>query len=111
MAGLIMDGLGYLYGTTAHGGNSGQYSCYSSAFRGCGTVFELTAPATYNGTWQESILWSFGAGKDGYSPQSGLIDALGNLYGTTQLGGVHAPIAGYVGDRGGTVFEVSNLGE
>ena len=51
-------------------------------------MFELTPPSTSGGNWTESILWSFGGGTDGNYPYAGLImDAEGNLYGTTALGG------------------------
>jgi hypothetical protein len=40
-----------------------------------------------NGTWTETVLYSF-SGADGYSPSAGLImDVSGNLYGTTVAGG------------------------
>jgi len=49
-------------------------------------VFRLTP--TKQGKWKESILYSFTGGKDGGSPQAGLIfDADGNLYGTAFEGG------------------------
>jgi len=81
-AGLIMDGSGNLYGTTREGGVSGA-----------GTVFELTAP-TGGGSWTESILWNFNPGsrgkKDGFAPEGDLVmDAGGNLYGTTSSGGTY----------------------
>ena len=71
-AGLIIDGAGNLYGTTANGG--------ASDF---GVVFKL-AP---NGT--ETVLHSFAGGpSDGAGPVAGLIaDSAGNLYGTTSGGG------------------------
>jgi len=76
---LIFDAAGNLYGTTVHGGSS--TTCYD----GCGTVFELT-PGT-NGKWTEKILHEFN-GTDGDLPDSSLIlDAAGNLYGTTFAGG------------------------
>jgi len=85
-AGLAMDAAGNLYGTTAAGGPAGN-----------GTVFKLTAPKTKNGPWTETVLYSFGAAPDGATPVGGVtLDASGNLYGTTSLGG-----AGY-----GTVFEL-----
>jgi uncharacterized repeat protein (TIGR03803 family) len=74
---LTMDDAGNLYGTTAAGGASGN-----------GTVFELVAPQQKSGPWQEVVLYSFGTGTDGASPVSGVnLDAAGNLYGTTSLGG------------------------
>jgi len=83
---LALDGKGNLYGTTSGGGLDGY-----------GTVFELTRQA--NGKWTHSILHSFeNDGPDGADPTSGLIvDAAGNLYGTTGFGGTH-----YYG----TVFEM-----
>jgi uncharacterized repeat protein (TIGR03803 family) len=71
----IFDTAGNLYGTTRYGGVSGN-----------GTVFELTPESS--GTWTERVLFQFTGGKDGSQPWSGLIlDATGNLYGTTSGGG------------------------
>jgi uncharacterized repeat protein (TIGR03803 family) len=83
---LILDASGNLYGTTTAGGNFNK-----------GTVFEL-APAA-GGGWTETVLYSFhGVGRDGSGPYGGLVsDAAGNLYGTTQYGGIHSY---------GTVFEI-----
>ncbi len=76
VAGLIIDGAGNLYGTTAFGGTNNL-----------GTVFELT-PAV-GGGWTEKVLHSFGNGWDGLEPQGSLlIDGAGNLYGTC-AGGTH----------------------
>jgi uncharacterized repeat protein (TIGR03803 family) len=76
LAGLLLTAKGVLYGTTAGGGAYGY-----------GTVFQLT-PDT-NGSWTEAVLHSFNKVKtDGYAPQSiPLLDAKGNLYGTTYAGG------------------------
>jgi len=74
-AGLVFDAAGDLYGTTAFGGADGV-----------GTIFELKPNP--NGTWAESVLYSFTGGADGREPSAGLIfDAAGNLYGTTLEGG------------------------
>jgi uncharacterized repeat protein (TIGR03803 family) len=79
-AGLVFDAAGNLYGTTTQGG----------AFGG-GVVFKL-APNP-DGTWTESVLYSFTAGADGGAPMAGLIfDTAGNLYGTT-VAGTTAPTA------------------
>jgi uncharacterized repeat protein (TIGR03803 family) len=84
---LIFDSSGNLYGTTAYGGAS----------RG-GVVFQLSEDQ--NGCWNESVLHSFsGSGSDGAYPFSPLVlDATGNVYGTTSVGG---------GDNLGTVFELT----
>jgi uncharacterized repeat protein (TIGR03803 family) len=74
-AGLIFDQAGNLYSTTQFGGNYGY-----------GVVFKL-APNS-DGSWTESVLYSFTGGKDGSQPWGGLIfDQQGNLYGTTGGGG------------------------
>jgi uncharacterized repeat protein (TIGR03803 family) len=90
-AGLIIDGKGNLYGTTGGGGANQM-----------GTVFELS-PAT-GGTWTLNYIWNFGTGalyED--SPFGSLVvDADGNLYGTTADGGDGAYFSG-----SGTAFELS----
>lgn len=59
-------------------------------------VFELVPGS--NGTWTEKVLHTFNGGSDGAFPESGLtMDSSGNLYGTTNEGGVHR----------GTVFELT----
>ncbi|HEX4080479.1 MAG TPA: choice-of-anchor tandem repeat GloVer-containing protein [Rhizomicrobium sp.] len=85
----IFDAAGNLYGTTLNGGNTGN-----------GVVFELSAPAGGGGgPWTETVLHSFDAADDGVEPRMGVImDAAGNLYGTTESGGS----VGY-----GAIFEVS----
>jgi uncharacterized repeat protein (TIGR03803 family) len=85
-AGVIMDSNHNLYGTTLYGGANG------SATAG-GTVFKL-APGG-----NESVLWSFGNGSDGYYPEAGVIlDSNSNLYGTSALGGAYGA---------GTAFELT----
>ena len=75
--GLIFDKAGNLYGTTYY---AGVYDL--------GTVYKLTHK---NGTWSESVLYSFKGGADGASPISSLAsDPAGNLYGTTSDGGAAA---------------------
>jgi uncharacterized repeat protein (TIGR03803 family) len=85
VAGLIMDAVGTLYGTTQYGGAYGQ-----------GTVFEVDK------TGDETVLYSFCSASgctDGAEPVAGLIqDTAGNLYGTTFRGGAN--------DRG-TVFKLT----
>ncbi len=82
-AGVILDSVGNLYGTTETGGVAGA-----------GTVFELILNG---GVWTEKVLHSFDT-KYGFELMAGLtMDGAGNLYGTTFVGGVY----GY-----GTVFEL-----
>jgi hypothetical protein len=86
---LVFDKQGNLYGTTQWGGTGG---CHIGIVPGCGTVFELTPVA--GGGWTETVLHSF-QGLDGDNPLAGLIlDATGNLYGTTA--GVSATDPGLV---------------
>ena len=80
---LVRDAQGNFYGTTLAGGAAQLW----------GTVFEVTA------TGEEKILHSFSGNKDGATPTPGLvIDAHGNLYGTTSGGGRTG---------NGVVFEIS----
>jgi uncharacterized repeat protein (TIGR03803 family) len=80
-AGLILDAGGNLYGTTQVGGRSVSPCSY-----GCGTIFRLKPNS--DGSWSESVLYRFTDGTDGGLPIAGLIlDAAGNLYGTTPMGG------------------------
>jgi len=96
-AGLIFDAAGNLYGTTSGGGANGY-----------GTVFQMT-PVT-GGGWTESVLHSFNlTATDGANPYASLIlDASGNLYGTTAFGGANGPSTGTT--TGGAVFEVETAG-
>jgi uncharacterized repeat protein (TIGR03803 family) len=93
-AALVMDNSGNLYGTTLYGGAG----CADQG--GCGSVFELSPGS--GGVWTETVLYSFctrSQCKDGNFPYGGLIlDASGNLYGTTSSGG---------GNHKGTVFELT----
>jgi hypothetical protein len=95
--GLVLDKAGNLYGATISGGD--LHSCSGT---GCGVVFQLIHK---NGAWTEKVLHTFQQnGKDGLSPQSGVIfDKAGNLYGTTGQGG-SADCGGF---GCGTVFELT----
>jgi uncharacterized repeat protein (TIGR03803 family) len=93
-AGLIVDAKGNLYGTTEGGG----------VYNG-GTVFKVKHMP--DGTWQERVLHSFGSfPHDGRGPRVGalVLDAAGNLYGTTSSGGKH--ICGGVTGCG-TIFRLT----
>jgi uncharacterized repeat protein (TIGR03803 family) len=91
-ADVVFDKAGNLYGTTAVGGDHKR-----------GMVFELIPPRKKGGTWTEKVLHTF-HGKDGSRPLAGLVrDGLGNLYGTTEIGGTAV-----CHTHGcGTVFQVS----
>ena len=89
---LVFDAAGNLYGTTV-GGGAKNINCP----QGCGVVFELSAAGKY------TVLYKFKGGFDGAHPYGGLvIDASGNLYGTTFTGGQDDPMLDC-----GTVFEIS----
>ena len=87
-AGVIFDSSGNLYGATSSGGTGGG-----------GTVFKLTPS---NGSWTYSVIYSF-AGTNDCGPQNSLVmDAAGNLYGTTYCDGA---------DSLGNVFKLTASGE
>lgn len=101
---LAFDARGNLYGTTYWGGAATYGQC-SLGGGGCGVVFELSPNGS--GGWSESVIHAFSSGNgDGFYPFAGLmVDATGNLYGTTTAGGFFASC-----DNGiycGTVFELS----
>jgi uncharacterized repeat protein (TIGR03803 family) len=80
-AGVTVDIVGDLFGTTSAGG--GQFG---------GTLWEYTSAGTY------STLYDFGAGSDGSGPWAGVsFDSSGNIFGTSSQGGVH---------NGGRLWEV-----
>jgi len=84
--GLTFDPLGNLYGTTRDGGAYGY-----------GTVFKLSPKS--DGTWSETVLYSFTDGQHGANPQWGVVpDRFGRLYGVTSQGGIPCNC--------GTVFEL-----
>ncbi len=91
MAGLASDAKGNLYGTTWEGGEFN-----------CGTVFKLSP--RLNNWWKFSVVYSFNqynpdTGGDGCNPSSSVVlDAAGNIYGTTEYGGWWAS---------GTVYEIT----
>lgn len=88
LGGLVSDAAGNLYGVTFAGGDNPNCS-------DCGVIFKLT---DNSGIWTETVLHRF-RGWDGANPDAALMmDATGNLYGTTTSGGT----AGF-----GVVFELS----
>lgn len=87
---LVLDAAGNLYGTTEFGGSSGDLSY--------GVVYELTAGL------KEKILYAFTGGTDGGFPSGLVRDDAGNLYGTTQYGGLSTYYSG-------VVYKVSRAGQ
>ena len=87
MGGLTADAAGNLYGTTQGGGPTES---------GCGTVFKLSPNSP---KWTYSVFYGFDYWNlDGCLPTGRVVlDASGNLYGTTLRGGDY---------DGGTVYEI-----
>jgi len=104
---LLLDGSGNLYGTTSFGGSGGTNCPYVNAK--CGTVFKLAPDGT------ETVLYSFTGGTDGSAPglyeAAGngalVMDASGNLYGTTSYGG---DLSCNDGQGCGVIYKVSPSG-
>lgn len=93
----IFDAKGNLYATAELGGLSNA----ACSFYGCGVVFELSPDG--DGTWTFTDLYNFTGGKDGGNPICPLVlDASGNLYGTTSLGGAYGK---------GNVFKLTPNGD
>jgi uncharacterized repeat protein (TIGR03803 family) len=87
-SGVLRDKAGNLYGTTQYGGAKG----------GFGTVYKLTAKGKL------TLLHSFEGTPDGVNPFAGLLmDAAGNLYGTTYYGGTNGGF--------GTVYKLTAKGK
>jgi len=73
--GLVFDQAGNLFGTTPDGGA-----------HSAGVVFELS-PTRYG--WKQKVIHAFTGGRDGSTGSLGLLllDATGNIYGVSELGG------------------------
>jgi uncharacterized repeat protein (TIGR03803 family) len=102
-AGLIGDSAGNFYGTTTLGGVPLFGPFCDSDIGGCGTVYEISSPLTKKSVPQ--ILYSFCSKSqcaDGAIPYGRLLrDNAGNLYGTTEFGGMYS---------NGTVFKLAPNG-
>lgn len=119
---LVPDAAGNLYGTTSAGGDAAKVGgrCYVIPMNPpqpnvdifCGTVFKMDTKGTV------TVLHNFAGQKDGASPRGDLVlDAAGNLYGTTYYGGTGDCVES--GDRPGsppvdvgcgTIFKIDPAG-
>jgi uncharacterized repeat protein (TIGR03803 family) len=96
---LVRDNEGNLYGMS---GNGGELSACSGL--GCGVIFKVDRRG------KETVLYSFTGGADGAETFAGVIrDEVGNLYGTTYLGGDFSGSCGGVGC--GVVFKLDPTGK
>jgi uncharacterized repeat protein (TIGR03803 family) len=95
VGGPVLDAEGNLYGTTGGGGSFNS-----------GTVFKLDPSGN------ETVLYSFTGGVDGYLPSTQLIrDSQGNLYGTAEAGGDPSCVAPGSRNGCGVVFELNSSGK
>lgn len=92
--GVLFGSDGNLYGVTAEGGPNVAGTINNL---GAGAFFKVTL------TGEETDLWNFGSGQDGQDPSGDLVvDASGNFYGTTYVGGLNGA---------GTVFKITATGQ
>ena len=85
--GLAVDSNGNLYGTT-----------YYDGANNLGSVYELTPQP--DGTWKETVLYSFQGGRDGSGSIGNLVfTSTGAIYGTTSAGGASCDC--------GTIFKLT----
>jgi uncharacterized repeat protein (TIGR03803 family) len=104
--GLTPDAEGNLYGVTLVGGGT-AFTCTENSGGGCGIVYKLTPQS--DGTWKETILYSFLGGADGAIPgnDSLALDAKGDIFGSASAGGdFNAGCPGNVPGGCGVVFKV-----
>lgn len=95
LAGVSSDNWGNVYGTTEGGGNN----AVANELGGFGTVFKIEPDG------HESVLYSFTNPPDGGEPNFGeglILGKNGDVYGTTDGGGIQSPCLGC-----GTVFKVT----
>jgi len=93
---LVQDASGNLYGVAQSGGDRSCPDAFLDQRSGCGVVFKIDRRHVL------TVLHTFTGRKDGAVPQGGLLlDAAGNLFGTTLKGG---------GSDIGTVYKIANDG-
>jgi uncharacterized repeat protein (TIGR03803 family) len=106
-AGLVQGPDGNFYGVAAEGGTGGTSCADTTGLSGCGTVFKLTKSGTL--TVLHSFCGGSGCGSlatDGAEPTGRMVFGTnGDLYGTTQIGGVYN---GFYNQ--GTIFTISTSG-
>ncbi len=98
-SGLVLGVDGNFYGTAFAGGTMGGTTCNVDGYIGCGTVFKITPAGVF------TTLYNFCSQAncaDGRTPASSLVQAPnGDLYGTTDLGGIN---------NKGTIFKITPAG-
>jgi uncharacterized repeat protein (TIGR03803 family) len=85
---LLLGANGALFGTASSGGAGGA-----------GEVFRLDPPTVPGDPWTETVLYAFSGGRDGSSPENGVIaDKLGRLFGAAAdtIFMLHPPVDGGV---------------
>jgi uncharacterized repeat protein (TIGR03803 family) len=87
-----------LYGEAAAGGAG---TCYYGDIAGCGTIFKLQSPS------KPQTIFTFLGGKNGGSPNGGLVVSDDAVYGVTSAGGGKACLSSY---GCGTAFRVNASG-
>lgn len=101
---------GALYGTTLYGGN------FNGNTDGWGVVFRLTPSdhvcASVSCPWTETVIYSFTGAADGGNPGPGdlILDSTGNIYGTTQDGGIVDPACFNPTQGCGVVYKLAHSG-
>jgi uncharacterized repeat protein (TIGR03803 family) len=103
---LLLDNADNLY-STARGGGILTTDSPCGFISGCGVVFKLDRDGN------ESVLYSFKGGSDGFGVASGLVrDVAGNFYGTTVGGGISSAACTGDGPAGscGVVYKLDPKG-
>jgi hypothetical protein len=87
-SGLTLGAAGTLYGVVSQGGgNGGENICKEDSDESCGIVYKLTPGS--DGTFTETILYTFKGGADGAGPADDVLafDANGDVFGSASSGG------------------------
>ena len=93
---LVQDANGNMYGVAQSGGDHNCPEKFLIQGAGCGVVFKIDS---HNAL---TVLHTFKGNSDGAVPQAGLLlDAAGNLFGTTLTGGI---------SDNGTIFKIASDG-